>query len=113
MNTMDELMPQALILGGISHSDLAFFRLGDMAYLYSPDSHLEPLKQNKVIARKRMSNYFEEHVLHAPHIFYQDQSMEEFDLYSGSTNYYGDKDTSRDFRLYRADERNRRKIWLS
>ena len=38
MNKMDELMPQALILGGISHSDLAHFRLGDLAYLHSPTS---------------------------------------------------------------------------
>ncbi len=40
MNKMDELMPQALILGGISHSDLANMRLGDFAYVHSPANHL-------------------------------------------------------------------------
>ena len=36
MNTMDELMPQALILGGMSHSDLSYLRLGQTSYLNSP-----------------------------------------------------------------------------
>ena len=36
MNKMDELMPQALILGGMSHSDLSYLRLANQSYFYSP-----------------------------------------------------------------------------
>lgn len=40
--------------------------------------------------------------------------MEGFDLHTGTGERYGDdKDSSRDFRLYEADNEQKRKIWLS
>lgn len=38
MNRMDELLPQALILGGISPTGLASLRLNNFAYLHSAES---------------------------------------------------------------------------
>ena len=35
MNKMDEMTPEAIILGGISPSDLSFHRLGDLTYMHS------------------------------------------------------------------------------
>lgn len=58
MNKMDELVPQALILGGISPADMAYLRLGDYAYLHGVASHLLPVKQESIVARKRLSHYF-------------------------------------------------------
>ena len=57
-----------------------------------------------MIARKRIANYFENQVLQAPHIFYYDSVMEDFDLHTGTGEKYGDdRDSTRDFRLYEAD----------
>jgi len=39
--------------------------------------------------------------------------MENFDLFTGASDTYGDGKSSRDFRLYRADDALRRKVWLS
>ena len=62
MNKMDEMTPEALILGGISPSDLSHFRLGPMAYVQSALPQLEPLDLQSVIARKRFTHYFQHQV---------------------------------------------------
>ena len=113
MNRMDELMPHALILGGVSPSDLAYYRLGHMAYLHSPESQFQKITQQTIIARKRFSHFFQHQVLQSPHIFYEDAKLEAFDLHTGTGEVYGDMKSSRDFRLYRADEELKRKVWLS
>ena len=41
MNIIDKLTPQALILGGISPTDLSFFRISNQTYFYSPAPQLE------------------------------------------------------------------------
>jgi hypothetical protein len=59
MNQIEDLKPEALILGGISSNDFRYFQLGErLNYLAGPN----PLQtsQEEVIARKRMSTYFEE-----------------------------------------------------
>ena len=117
MNVMDELMPQALILGGMSHSDLSYLRLGQLAYLHSPEPQLQPMEQKLFVARKRLSNYFEYQVQQASHIFYYDEKAEEFDLHTGTggAKFYsaGGSNAGRDFRLYEAISAMRRRVWLS
>lgn len=60
-----------------------------------------------------MSHYFQHQIAQAPHIYYQDESLLDFDLYTGGGDVYGDGKSSRDFRLYRADDADKRKVWLS
>ena len=59
MNMIDKLTPKALILGGISPTDLSSFRISDQSYLYSPAPQLEKIEQKTVLARKRFSHYFQ------------------------------------------------------
>ena len=59
MNIIDQITPQTLILGGISPTDLSFFRISNQTYFYSPAPQLEKVEQKTVLARKRFSHYFQ------------------------------------------------------
>lgn len=113
MNKMDEMTPEAIILGGISPSDLSFHRLGDLTYMHSCKTQLQPLEQKTVIGRKRISHFFQHQVLQSPNVYYEDETMETLDVFTGAGDHYGDEKSTRDFRLYRAEPDGKRKIWLS
>ena len=99
-------------MGSMSPSDMAQLRISSLSHMHSIAPQLRKPDQASVIARKRLCHYFENQILQAPHIFYEDPALEEFDLYTGTLNSYSDDGKSKDFRIYRADTDLKRKIWL-
>ena len=57
---MEENMPEALILGDICHSQVDFYRLGELRYLNNPAMEiLEGYRPQHTLARKRLNKFFQ------------------------------------------------------
>jgi len=50
-------MPEALILGDISHSHMNYYLNGELSYLHVPDIS-EGVRPEHTLARKRMNKFF-------------------------------------------------------
>ena len=56
-NILEQKMPNAIILGDISHKDMDYFRLGELKYTYKPQ--ILPIQPENALARKKMNKFFQ------------------------------------------------------
>ena len=54
-------MPNALILGDISHSHLDYYRLGELKYLNNPDLS-DGIQPEDTLARKKLNHFFQQEI---------------------------------------------------
>ena len=107
---MEDNPTEALILGNISRSDLIKYRIGEKgAALKSPVSQLEVPSQQQTIAKKLMTHFFQKELRYAPNVYVEDQATIDTQIFTGRSKDF----KSEDFRLYEADRKLRRKIWLT
>ena len=58
LNMVENTQAHSMILGGVSLTDFAHYKLGDMRFYFSPLHQLEPLTSEKLIARKKLNHFF-------------------------------------------------------
>lgn len=59
--TLEQNMPEALILGDVSHGHISYYKNGDLAYLNVPDISTG-VRPEHTLARKRMNKFFQEEI---------------------------------------------------
>lgn len=74
MMTLEELEPQTLVLGGVSQSDLAHYKLGDLRFQFDPCYQLDPLTPDRLVARSKLNTLFQKQMENVPHLFYEDET---------------------------------------
>ena len=72
-NQVEDLKADALVLCGISPWDLRYLTLGERLAYQAGLPSLQ-VKQEDVIARKRLSHYFEEHLENSLHIYVDEET---------------------------------------
>jgi len=94
LNQLEEKKPKAMIMGEYSMADMAYLKVGELAYSdpKNVEMQLKKVEAADVIARKKMFNYFNNQLTKTAHM-YSETENEEF---SG----HADDAKDGDFRLY-------------
>ena len=59
-NILEEKMPEAIILGDISHKDMDYYRIGELKYTFKPQ--ILPISAESALARKKMNKFFQQEI---------------------------------------------------
>ena len=66
-------MPEALVLGDISYSDMDYFRIGPLSYMSGPNIQL--IQPEFTLARKKLNKFFQSDIELSPNIHLETDKM--------------------------------------